>query len=140
MGDPHPGPKALSIRQPWAWAIIYGGKDVENRSEAAAKVMAHAIGRRIFIHAAKSFNRRDFEENLDLLRDRGLEPPPREAFKFGGVIGSVKLAKIVRSNYYSRWFIGPCGLELEDPRPCPFFEIRGQLNLFYVNPPEGIIP
>ena len=22
----------LTIRQPWAWAIIYGGKDVENRS------------------------------------------------------------------------------------------------------------
>jgi hypothetical protein len=23
--------KALTIRQPWAWATIYGGKDVENR-------------------------------------------------------------------------------------------------------------
>ena len=24
--------KALTIRQPWAWAIIFDGKDVENRS------------------------------------------------------------------------------------------------------------
>ena len=24
--------KALSVRQPWAWAIIYAGKDVENRT------------------------------------------------------------------------------------------------------------
>jgi ASCH domain len=24
--------RLLTIRQPWAWAIIYGGKDVENRS------------------------------------------------------------------------------------------------------------
>jgi hypothetical protein len=24
--------RVLTIRQPWAWAIIYGGKDVENRS------------------------------------------------------------------------------------------------------------
>lgn len=24
--------KALTVRQPWAWAIIHGGKDVENRS------------------------------------------------------------------------------------------------------------
>jgi hypothetical protein len=24
--------RALTIRQPWAWAIAYGGKDVENRS------------------------------------------------------------------------------------------------------------
>ena len=23
--------KALSIRQPWAWAIINAGKDIENR-------------------------------------------------------------------------------------------------------------
>ena len=28
--------KALTIRQPWAWAIIYGGKDVENRSRNLA--------------------------------------------------------------------------------------------------------
>jgi hypothetical protein len=26
-----PTVKALTIRQPWAWAVIYGGKDVENR-------------------------------------------------------------------------------------------------------------
>jgi ASCH domain len=24
--------RALTIRPPWAWAVIYGGKDVENRS------------------------------------------------------------------------------------------------------------
>jgi hypothetical protein len=24
--------RALTVRQPWAWAIIHGGKDVENRS------------------------------------------------------------------------------------------------------------
>ena len=26
-----PPNKALSVRQPWAWAIIHGGKDIENR-------------------------------------------------------------------------------------------------------------
>jgi hypothetical protein len=26
-----PAVKALTLRQPWAWAAIYGGKDVENR-------------------------------------------------------------------------------------------------------------
>lgn len=24
--------KCLSIRQPWAWAILYAGKDIENRT------------------------------------------------------------------------------------------------------------
>ncbi len=28
---------AISIRQPWAWAVIRAGKDVENRTEGAAK-------------------------------------------------------------------------------------------------------
>ena len=23
--------RVLTVRQPWAWAIIHGGKDVENR-------------------------------------------------------------------------------------------------------------
>ena len=26
--------RALTVRQPWAWAIIHGGKDVENRSRS----------------------------------------------------------------------------------------------------------
>ncbi len=26
-----PGVKALTVHQPWAWSVIYGGKDVENR-------------------------------------------------------------------------------------------------------------
>ena len=28
--------KILTVRQPWAWAIIHGGKDVENRSRNIA--------------------------------------------------------------------------------------------------------
>ncbi|WP_409188395.1 hypothetical protein [Bradyrhizobium sp. RDM4] len=32
---------ALSVRQPWAWAIIHGGKDVENRSAPAVRNMGH---------------------------------------------------------------------------------------------------
>lgn len=28
--------KALTVRQPWAWAIIHGGKDVENRTRNIA--------------------------------------------------------------------------------------------------------
>jgi hypothetical protein len=139
MSLPPQGMKALSIRQPWAWAVIHAGKDIENRSQAATRVMKHAVGQRIFIHAAKSFNRMDFEDSRDFLQGLGIEPPERESLAFGGVIGSVSLAGIVTRSR-SRWFSGPCGLQLADPRPCPFFEVRGQLNLFCVTPPEGIVP
>ena len=26
--------RALTVQQPWAWAIIHGGKDIENRTQA----------------------------------------------------------------------------------------------------------
>lgn len=28
--------RAVSVRQPWAWALLYGGKDVENRSRTTS--------------------------------------------------------------------------------------------------------
>jgi hypothetical protein len=37
--------KALSVRQPWAWAILYGGKSLENRSEPIlyrGSILTHA--------------------------------------------------------------------------------------------------
>ncbi|MQA14935.1 MAG: ASCH domain-containing protein [Pseudonocardiaceae bacterium] len=40
--------RALSIRQPWAWAILHAGKDVENRSWP----IRHR--ERLVIHAAKT--------------------------------------------------------------------------------------
>lgn len=41
--------RILTVRQPWAWAIIHGGKDVENRTRNVAgdyrDVDEHAICR-----------------------------------------------------------------------------------------------
>jgi hypothetical protein len=41
--------KALTVRQPWAWAIIHGGKDVENRS----RNLAGSYRGPVAIHAGK---------------------------------------------------------------------------------------
>lgn len=46
---------ALSVRQPWAWAIIYAGKDIENRSWQAVNRGLKQRGR-VAIHAAKGMN------------------------------------------------------------------------------------
>ena len=43
---------ALSVRQPWAWAIIHAGKDIENRSWQAVNRGLDQRGR-IAVHAAK---------------------------------------------------------------------------------------
>jgi len=43
--------RVLTVRQPWAWAIIHGGKSVENRS----RNIAGAYRGPVAIHAARSF-------------------------------------------------------------------------------------
>jgi hypothetical protein len=43
--------KALTVQQPWAWAIAHGGKDVENRTWSTSHRGPLAI------HAGKSYDR-----------------------------------------------------------------------------------
>ncbi|MCG0445699.1 ASCH domain-containing protein [Pseudomonas aeruginosa] len=51
--------KALSIRQPWAWLVANGHKDIENRDWATS------FRGRFLIHAAKSMTRDEYEEARD---------------------------------------------------------------------------
>lgn len=46
---------ALSVRQPWAWAIISGGKTIENRSWTTP------YRGPLLIHAGKAFDPDDVE-------------------------------------------------------------------------------
>lgn len=45
--------KALTVKQPWAWAIVRGGKDVENRSQRTKH------RGRIFIHSSAAHGPKD---------------------------------------------------------------------------------
>jgi hypothetical protein len=45
--------KAITVRQPWAWLIVNGGKNVENREWMLA---IDLIGERVGLHAAKWWN------------------------------------------------------------------------------------
>lgn len=44
--------KAITVRQPWAWAIMHGGKGVENRT----RNIAGSYRGPIVIHAAKTYD------------------------------------------------------------------------------------
>ncbi|MGO9740852.1 MAG: hypothetical protein ACLPN5_04945 [Roseiarcus sp.] len=125
---------AISVRQPWAWAIIHGGKDVENRSEQAAATMkGRALGHRIYIHAGKSMTRVDYEWAAEFMAKLGVSCPPKEELELGGFIGSVQVVDIVNKSR-SPWFArGGMGLALRDPEPCAFVPARGQLGLFDAN-------
>jgi len=125
-------PLALSVRQPWAWAIIHAGKDVENRSAAAIRNMDLPDIRlplRIAIHAAKGLTRAEYESARDFMAGIGVTCPPPDMLLRGGIIGSVEVAGIV-SQHPSKWWMGPRGLLLRHPEACTFRPVTGALGLF----------
>jgi hypothetical protein len=127
--------KALSVRQPWAWAIIHGGKNIENRNWAP-KVRPG----RIAIHSAKRWAGDDALKTVELLVD---EKMPGE-FMLGWIIGTVDVIDTHMPSYglQGRW--GACevhGCEtwgqnvlshwvLSNPRPGPWIECKGKLGLW----------
>lgn len=113
--------KALSIQQPWAWLIVRGSKDIENRSW-------HTDFRgRFLIHAGKTV---DWPAYFDLL-NADPETPSTFEMGMGGIVGVAKLDRVV-VQHPSRWFQGPCGFVLENRRPTPFVPLRGRLGFFNV--------
>ena len=118
--------KALSIRQPWAWAIVQGLKPVENRTWRTAYRGLLAI------HASKTY---DHEGHRYIEAAFGIEVPanlPR-----GALIGSVIVTECVDENG-SGWFTGPFGFVMSEAQALPSDRIihcNGKLGLFNIDIP-----
>lgn len=126
---------ALSVRQPWAWAIIHAGKPVENRSEPSVRNggMREMIGKRIAIHAAKGMTRDEYESAASFMSSIGVTCPRAADLDRGGIIGHVHVDGVVKE-HASPWFFGPRALVLSDPVPVPFIGASGQLGMFPWSP------
>jgi hypothetical protein len=121
--------RALTLWQPWAWAISHGGKRIENRGWKPPRWI---IGERIAIHAGKKF---DEEDAFDLLSE--LDMPDIHDLARGAVVAvaTVKgyVESIGESHPQHRWFCGPYGWVLDDvvalerPVPC-----KGALKLWFL--------
>jgi hypothetical protein len=119
--------KALSVRQPWAWLIVNGYKDVENREWATER------RGRIWIHTGvHRVTTAEYEEFVDDCRAVGIKEYPSIAeFKIGGIVGSVEIVDCVTtSNSY--WFEGKYGFILQNARPTRFRPMLGKLNFFEI--------
>jgi hypothetical protein len=118
--------KALSIRQPWAWAIIHAGKDVENRTWHTN------VRGRVLIHASKKFDMEGYKILKQTFRIHGEHIPSSISnFPRGGIIGSVTITDCV-SSHPSFWFFGPYGFVLSDPQAMEFRSCPGSLGFFEV--------
>ena len=132
--------KAISIKQPWAWAFCHG-KDVENRDWRYRPTYRGPI----LIHASKTFDREGYAWLLDHCQylDIPWQSFPDEqdfslrmsGFGMGGVVAVGYMAGTV-TNSDSPFFFGPIGLLINHVRPTEFIECRGQLGLFDIDCPE----
>jgi len=126
-------PPVLSIRQPWAWAIIHAGKDVENR-----KWWTRVRGP-VFIHAGVAVDGSKDDAlyyAAEWARNAGIEAPTLGQLQRGGIVGIADIVDCV-TRMDSRWFCGPYGFVLRNARPLPFLPCKGQLG-FFDAPPEAV--
>ena len=120
--------KALSIKQPWAWLIVNGYKDIENR-----QWYTNYRGR-IYIHAPKQVD----DTGWSFIKER----IDSATFNFlyydcplvrGCLIGEAEITECV-SGCDSPWFVGKYGFVLANPKEfvnnIPW---KGQLGLFEVD-------
>lgn len=135
--------KALSIRQPYAWAILHAGKEVENRdwtvnnpSMAMARRLVQS-GAEFLIHTGMGMTRAEYEDFLAtahaISRIRpfpsGLTLPAFDDLPRGGIVGMARIKAVVTS-HASPWFFGPVGLVLANVQQVPFVPLKGALGFF----------
>lgn len=132
--------KCLSIQQPWAWLIVNGYKDIENRDWTTSHRGP------VLIHAGARLDRDCFETDGSVERDYinhvkaicGQSIPDQEVlYPVKSIVGRATLVDVVEQSH-SPWFVGHYGFVFINAKP--FKEpIRssGSLKLFDV--PSSVV-
>lgn len=122
--------KALSIRQPWAWLIANGIKDIENR-DWPTKFRGPVL-----IHASSTMTRDDFEACclfVSSIADQVKlgKPVTFEGLRAmcGGIVGQCEIVDCVTESE-SPWFVGQYGFVIRNAKPLPFQRCKGMLGFF----------
>ena len=115
--------KALSIRQPWADAIIWHGKDVENRSWPTR------FRGPVLIHAAKKWGPAERADLAWIEDATGTKLEDVDQPLLGGIIGKAEIVDCV-TELDSKWFFGRYGFVLRNAEALPFQPCRGALGFF----------
>jgi len=130
--------KALSVIQPWAWLIVNGFKDIENRG--------YPIKQRgwVYIHASKTIlSKIDYNQALTVARGAGIsiEVPASNQIERGGIVGAAEFVDCVQQSE-SPWFFGEYGLVIANAVAFDFVKCSGQLGFFSpsVSSPLPTIP
>ncbi|KAA0259852.1 ASCH domain-containing protein [Hafnia alvei] len=119
--------KAISIRQPWAWLIVNGYKDIENRSWRTK------YRGPVLIHASQGVKSIEYVRACNLihqkLHEHGIPLPPIDQLQTGGIVGIATITDCVEESD-SPWFFGEKGFVLADAKTLPFISMKGKLSFF----------
>lgn len=137
---------ALSIMQPWAWLIVNGHKNIENRDwptrfrgpiaiHAGKKedidcvvALTHPAGPHHPVTGAKL----DIDTGQRLIDSNSLwdtYSAPAWSGKCGGIVGVGEIVDCVEQSE-SEWFVGRYGFIIANARPVDFISVRGKLGFF----------
>ena len=125
--------KALSVRAPWAWAIMHG-KPVENRDWPTS------FRGVIWLHQGKTWKQAEINEDWEdiqwMAQADGLVLPEPDANLMrsacGRIIGSVEVVDCVET-HPSAFFVGKYGFVLRNPVPLAVpIPFKGALSFFTV--------
>ena len=135
--------KVLSIRQPWAWLICSGFKNIENRTWKTD------YRGKLFIHAGQSFDWDSYDllERIDgnfitaCAWHIGICVKKRITMhkeEFGAIVGYADLTDCVR-NANSIWAMPGCWhWELHRPLELAPIPQKGRLGIFEIPEPEAL--
>lgn len=136
------GMRALTLWRPWSWAIFHApvhAKRIENRPW---KPWPSIIGKRIVLHAGRTFDKRAVDGILDKTALEGAgRVLPASAIHEGligvatvrGFVESAEDAAVQAGQGQERWFMGPYGWLLDDVRVLPEpIKCDGSLGLWLI--------
>lgn len=127
--DYHTITKAISVRQPWATALL-NEKDIENRSRRICPPGWY------YLHAGQAFSAKEWEAFTHHCVSRKIVLSgsklgymlPRD-YITGGIIGVIQITGWTPHSE-SKWFVGPLGAEIGHKIPLPLIRCPGQLGAF----------
>jgi len=135
---------ALSLRQPWAWLVVHGGKDVENRRWSTR------FRGEFLVHAAKGMTADEYDGAVSFVagvRGFGWDEaaaflPTPKALVRGGIIGRARLVDVIPPCCPGEFVVADCacghpwhmgqqfGFVLADVVELPFEPLTGKLGFF----------
>lgn len=119
--------RALSIQQPWVWAIFHAGKDLENRNWRPSNPGLKFRGP-LLVHASKTYDK----GGDAFLQSQGFDlAPAHEAFETyrGGLAGIVDVTGLLTASE-SSWYMGFYAFRLDHREELPYIPCRGQQGFF----------